>query len=158
MVSWSQELTKDECLGLIFKLVPYALCCWSELVPHLPRQSSGSAVDGCVGVTEVRKDVQLEIMGLTLVDGSPLIKVHVVCSFNIRAVLGIRLECPKCPLIDLLERHISSCRLCPITGIIIGHCIDGGFRHCEEVHDVTHTFLFPALASRVHIYLVPTCY
>ena len=99
-------------------------------------------MDGCVGVTKAREDVQLKILELAIVDGSPLIKVRIVCSFHIRAVPGIRLECLKCPLMDLLERHIGSCCMGPITGIIVGHSINGGFRHYEEVCDVTHTFLF----------------
>ena len=43
-------------------------------------------MDGCVGVTKAREDVQLKILELAMVDGSPLIKVRVVCSFHIRAV------------------------------------------------------------------------
>ena len=96
----------------------------------------------CVGVTKAREDVTLKIVEFALVDGSPLIKVPVVYFFNIRAVLGIRLECLKCPLMDISERNISIGCLGPITRNVIGHCIDGGFRHYEEVHDVTHTFLF----------------
>ena len=77
--------------------------------------SSGSAVDGCVGVPKAREDVTLKIVEFALVNGLPLIKVPVVYSFNIRAVLGIRLECLKCPLMDILERNISSGCLGPIT-------------------------------------------